>query len=93
MEPKSISATEAARNFSDVINQVRYQLAEFDVTYGKEIVARIVPPTKVASGVPISELNALFRGLPALEEGDVEAFLQDIDAGLSPVIDTPPKWD
>ncbi len=92
MDPKSISATEAARNFSDVINQVRYQLVEFDVTRGKEVVARIVPPTKAPLGVPISELNELFRALPPLEDGDADPFLQDIESGLSAVVNTPPKW-
>ncbi len=93
MATKRISATEAARNFSNVINQIRYQLVEFDVTRGKEVVARIVPPSKGPSGIPIRELNAFFRSLPPLEENDVDVFLDDIASGLSLVVDTPPKWD
>lgn len=93
MDTKRISATEAARNFSDVINQVRYQLVEFDVTRGKEVVARIVPPSRGSSGILIRELNACFRSLPPLENNDVDVFLDDIASGLSSVVDTPPKWD
>ena len=93
MDTRRISATEAARNFSDVINQVRYQLVEFDVTRGKEVVARIVPPSKGPSGIPIQGLNAFFRSLPSLEDNDVDVFLHDIAYGLSSVVDTPPKWD
>ena len=45
IDPKSITATEAVRNFSEVTNQVRYRLVEFDVvefdvTRGAEAVAR-----------------------------------------------------
>ncbi len=93
MDTKRISATEAARNFSDVINQVRYQLVEFDVTRGKDIVARIVPPSKAPLGIPVRELNTFIRSLPPLEDNDVDVFLDDIASGLSSVVDTPLKWD
>ena|SRR5689334_17910045 len=65
MASKSITATEAARNFSDVLNQVRYQGAEFDIVRGKEVMARIVPAAP-SRGVPISQLNALVRAWPRL---------------------------
>ncbi len=38
-----ISATEAARNFSDLLNRVRYRGEEFVVERGGEAVCRIVP--------------------------------------------------
>lgn len=61
IDPKSITATQAVRNFSEVTNQVRYRLVEFDVTRGEETVPQIVPATMVPSGVPINELNELFH--------------------------------
>jgi antitoxin (DNA-binding transcriptional repressor) of toxin-antitoxin stability system len=93
METKSITATEAARNFSEVINQVRYQAAEFDVTRGKEIVARIVPPPKLPVGFPLRDLTALFASLPGLEAGDADDFLKDIDASVSRLTMRSSEWD
>ena len=43
MEAESINATEAAKNFSHILNQVRYQGKSFEVKRGRETVARIVP--------------------------------------------------
>jgi prevent-host-death family protein len=42
-----ISATEAARNFSDVLNRVRYRGEEFVVERSGEAVCRIVPARPV----------------------------------------------
>ena len=38
---KTLTATEVVRNFSDILNRVRYQSAEFDIVRGKEVVARL----------------------------------------------------
>jgi hypothetical protein len=38
-----ITATEAIRSFSDIMNKVYYQHQSFDVKKGKVIVARIIP--------------------------------------------------
>lgn len=38
-----ISATEAARNFSDILNRVRYGGEEFVIKRGRDVVCRIVP--------------------------------------------------
>src|SRR5438552_1453276 len=65
MATKSITGTDAARNLSDVLNQVRYQGAQFDVVRGKEVVACIVPNI-ATHGVPFSQLNALVRAWPRL---------------------------
>lgn len=39
----SVSATEAARQFSDLLNRVRYRGESFEIVRGGEVVARIVP--------------------------------------------------
>lgn len=43
MKPVSISVTEAARNFADCVNRVRYQGASFVLHKNGLAVARIVP--------------------------------------------------
>jgi len=73
----TITATEAARSLSDILNQVRYQGRRFEVRRGKETVAQIVPlqPTK---GVPIAELNKIFAKLPKLGKDEAEHFANDL---------------
>ena len=69
---KIITATEATRQFSDLLNKVYYQHQSFDIKRGKEVIARIVP---VAPAVmPIKDLNAFFKNLPALDKEDQKDF-------------------
>ena len=43
-----ITATDAARKFSELLNQVRYQGEEFDIVRGKEVVARLRSQSELA---------------------------------------------
>jgi antitoxin (DNA-binding transcriptional repressor) of toxin-antitoxin stability system len=52
-----VSATDAARNFSDLLNRVRYRGESFDVVRNGEVVAQvIVPPLSHASVGRLFEL-------------------------------------
>jgi len=73
-----ISATAAARGFSEVLNRVKYQGTSFEVERGSEVIARIVP-AKASSPVKMSELNRLFARLPRLEDAEAEAFERDLE--------------
>jgi antitoxin (DNA-binding transcriptional repressor) of toxin-antitoxin stability system len=82
---KRISATNAARNFSDLINRVRYQGTSFEIERGNEVIARIVP-----AGTPITlsivELNEQWTRLPRLDPEDAVLFeeaLKDIRQNAS----------
>ena len=92
MATKQITATEAARSFSDVLSQVRYQGAEFDIVRGKEIVARIVPAAP-SGGVPLDRLNALIASLPRLGPKESDAFARDIERGLARMRPDVIQWD
>ena len=70
MRDKTISATAAARSFSEVLNQVQYRDASFSIERGKKVIARLVPVT-LPAGLPLADLNRLFAGLPHL--GPTEA--------------------
>jgi antitoxin (DNA-binding transcriptional repressor) of toxin-antitoxin stability system len=74
---KRISATNAARNFSDLINRVRYQGTSFEIERGNEVIARIVP-----AGTPmtlsIAELNEQWTRLPRLDPEDAVLFEEDL---------------
>jgi len=56
------SATQAARNFSDILNRIRYRGEEFVIERGGEPVCRIVPaaPFSATGG----ELKAFFSKIP-----------------------------
>lgn len=63
---KSISATDAARSFADVINRVRYQGEHYEVVRNGEPVARIAP-TVPARALSVQEFADLLRNLPPLD--------------------------
>jgi antitoxin (DNA-binding transcriptional repressor) of toxin-antitoxin stability system len=73
-----ISATQAARQFSDLLNRVVYQGQSFEVERGNRVVARLGPADTPVKGVPITELNRLFAELPSLH-GDGDAFAADLE--------------
>jgi antitoxin (DNA-binding transcriptional repressor) of toxin-antitoxin stability system len=92
MASKTITATDVARRFSDVLNQVRYQGAEFDIVRGKEVVARLVPAAP-AGGVSLDRLDELVRSLPRLGPREVELFARVIDRGLAGMRPDVIEWD
>ena len=89
---KTINATEVARNFSDVLNQVKYQGTTFDVIRGRDVVARIVSAGP-AGGLKVSDLNNLFAMLPHLDEDDTAAFEHDIRESVAPLTNKGHEWD
>jgi antitoxin (DNA-binding transcriptional repressor) of toxin-antitoxin stability system len=72
-----ISATNAARNFSDLINRVRYQGASFEIERGNEVIARIIPAAP-ASTLSIADLDKQWAQLPRLDLEDAELFEANI---------------
>ena len=92
MAGKTITATEAARRFSDVLNQVRYQGTKFDIVRGKEVVARLVPATP-PGGVALDQLDELVRSLPRLGPREAELYARDIERWLARMRPDAVEWD
>jgi prevent-host-death family protein len=67
-----ISATEAARRFSEVLNRVRYRNETFIVKRGGEPICEIAPvrTTKTSTG---RDLAGSLRALPHPDRGYVDA--------------------
>ena len=62
-----ISATEAARSFSELMNRVRYRGESFVVERGGKPICEILPAKPISfSG---AELASLLRSLPKPDEG------------------------
>lgn len=59
---RRISATEAARSFSELLNRVRYRGEEFVIERGGEPVCRLVPARRLVRTV--AELVGVLRSMP-----------------------------
>jgi antitoxin (DNA-binding transcriptional repressor) of toxin-antitoxin stability system len=72
-----ISATKAARNFSDLLSRVQYRREEFQITRGNEVVAVISP----FSSKPrtIGELQESMKSWPKLDADDSASWLKEIE--------------
>ena len=66
-----VSATEAARTFSDILNRVRYRGETFIVERGGEPICRIEPAT-VPSG-KLSDVVRLMEAAQKLDDGWADA--------------------
>jgi prevent-host-death family protein len=70
-----MTATEAARSFSDVLTRVS-EGEEIEVTRNGATVALIGPPTRKRRFVPAEEFRALMASLPPVDEN----FVRDLEA-------------
>lgn len=79
---ESISVTQAARGFSDLLNRVHYQGISFELTRGNRVIA-LLSPAEAPRGAPIERLDGLFASFPKLEDDDDwEAELDELRANL-----------
>jgi len=70
---EEVSATEAARRFSDLLNRVRYRGESFEVVRGGEVIARLVPASQ-----PRATVTDLFALLGRLRTPDA-AMADDLE--------------
>jgi len=70
--PGRVSATEAARNFSDLLNRVRYQRQSYLIERGGEAVCEI-RPVYAATGFKGVDLARLLASLPDAPDSYLDA--------------------
>lgn len=81
MQANIITATEANRSFSEILNKVYFQKQTFDIKRGKEVIAKIVPiDNKSISPLKVKDLADFFNSLPQLSQEEKEAFSKDLEA-------------
>jgi antitoxin (DNA-binding transcriptional repressor) of toxin-antitoxin stability system len=85
----TITATELARNLSDILNRVRYKGESFKVVRGNDVVASIAP-TPGRSPFTMADFAELLKGLP---RPDAE-FADDLEWAVKnqPPMSEPPPW-
>jgi antitoxin (DNA-binding transcriptional repressor) of toxin-antitoxin stability system len=87
-----ISATNAARNFFDLINRVRYQGASFEIECGNEVIARIIPAMP-ATTLSIADLDERWMQLPRLDPEDADLFEASIHDIRQNATFSDSQWD
>jgi len=89
MKEKAISVTEAARNFADCLNQVRFEGMTFVLLKNGTPIARLVPEER--KGDSVRKLAAALRKFDLLPE-EAKAWRRDLRTAhriLKPAVD---KW-
>jgi prevent-host-death family protein len=76
----TLTVTDAARGFSDLINRVRYRGESATLTKNGRVVARIIPTGRPHS-ITAGELAKLWKERPRLSPDDAESFARDIEEG------------
>lgn len=86
----SISVTDAARGFSDLINRIRYRGESATLLKGGKPVARIVPAGKICTG---KELAAVWPRLSRLGADEARMMERDLAASRRKLPAPESKWD
>jgi antitoxin (DNA-binding transcriptional repressor) of toxin-antitoxin stability system len=89
MKTTSISVTDAARNFADCVNRVRYQNMTFVLLKNGLPVARLVPEGKKSCTGP--ELAEALRKVD-LSESEARAWRRDLMAARKALKPPKDKW-
>jgi antitoxin (DNA-binding transcriptional repressor) of toxin-antitoxin stability system len=89
-----ISATEAVRNFSELLNNIKYRGDRYTVIRGGKPAASLVPVEAPRSGATLVDLQKIVRDLPHLDSSDV-TFAADVvaAAGARPEMPEALSWD
>jgi antitoxin (DNA-binding transcriptional repressor) of toxin-antitoxin stability system len=90
MKETAISVTEAARNFADCVNRVRYQNVSFVLLKNGKPVARLSPEfEKVCTGRELAEALAKTD----LTASEARAWHKDIAAARAKLSPPKDKWE
>lgn len=75
----AISSTEAVRNFSELLNNIRYRGDRYTVIRGGKPAASLVPVEPLRSDSTLADLRDILRTLPRLDQ-EYRPFTADIMA-------------
>jgi prevent-host-death family protein len=86
-----LSVTEAARNFSDLVNRVFYRGESAILIRNGIPVARLVPPEP--STASAEELARRWETLPHLPPADADRLAEELDEARRNVPPAVPRWE
>ena len=79
---QTITVTDAVRNFSELLNNIRYRGERYTILKGGKPAATIGPAAGSLRERKLSDLKDIIRNLPRLEE-DGDAFARDIAQAIA----------
>ncbi|MDI6763845.1 MAG: antitoxin [Thermodesulfobacteriota bacterium] len=90
---KTISATEAVRKFSEILNSIKYKGESYTIVRGGKKVASICPVEIHLKERSLGELKTLFENIPKLGD-ETESFERDLREILEhqPAIPKEDRW-
>ena len=75
---KRISATRAVRDFSEVLNTIKFQGVHYIIERGGKPIASMKSIDEKTDPMTLNDLKALLKKLPRLEE-ELDAFASDLE--------------
>jgi prevent-host-death family protein len=91
---REISSTEAVRNFSELLNKIKYRGDRYTVIRGGKPAASLVPVEESRGGATLALLPGIVRALPRLDSDDT-GFEADVlaTARTQPEIPEAQPWE
>jgi len=89
-----ITATRVVREFSELLNEVRYKSQSYVVERNGKPIARLVPVSEQKEGKRLKELKTILSSLPSCDD-DLEAFAADLEkiADRQPSLPAGDPWE
>ena len=78
----AISSTEAVRNFSELLNNIKYRGERYTVIRGGKPAASLVPVEPIRSGTTLADLRKIVQAFPHLDRSDT-SFETDVAVAAS----------
>ena len=90
----AISSTEAVRNFSELLNNIKYRGDRYTVIRGGKPAASLVPVEPIGSGATLADLRKIVQAFPHLDSSDT-SFEADILAvkAVQPAMPEAMSWE
>jgi antitoxin (DNA-binding transcriptional repressor) of toxin-antitoxin stability system len=87
---KTITATDAVRKFSEILNSIKYTGDDYTIMRGGKPVATIRPAETHTKALTLGDLAELVKSLPTLGE-EAQRFKKDVKEALKHQPSTPEK--
>jgi antitoxin (DNA-binding transcriptional repressor) of toxin-antitoxin stability system len=90
----AISSTEAVRNFSELLNNIKYRGDRYTVIRGGKPAASLVPVEAARSSATLADLCKIVQAFPHLDKNDT-SFEADVAAAarLQPAMPEALSWE
>jgi antitoxin (DNA-binding transcriptional repressor) of toxin-antitoxin stability system len=90
---KRISATRAVRDFSEVLNTIKFRGVHYTIERGGKPIASMKPIDEKTDPLTLDNLKVLLKKLPRLDE-ELDAFASDLEeiSRNQPIMSTEDLW-